>query len=111
MIKGYHKHYIQQRGGGQKYRGMKSRLHSPPIAFGIAVLAGLVALAACDQVAVVEGSDTHVSIRYDGVMNGLDRATELAQRACGGHGRTARLRQTYQEGLGLGERFAFFDCV
>ena len=60
---------------------------------------------------IIEGSDTHVSIRYDGVMNGLDQATELANKTCAQHGRTARLRKTYYEGLGAGERFAFFDCV
>jgi hypothetical protein len=71
----------------------------------------LVLLAGCDPVQIVEGSDTHVSIRYDGLANGLDKATELAQSACAQHGRTAKLRRTYQEGLGIGERFAFFDCV
>jgi hypothetical protein len=44
-------------------------------------------------------------------MNGLDQATELAKRACAGHGRTAKLQKVYYEGLGAGERFAFFDCV
>ena len=68
-------------------------------------------LVACAPVQIVEGSDTHVSIRYDGVANGLDEATRLAQKACAEHGRTARLRRTYYEGLGVGERFAFFDCV
>jgi hypothetical protein len=76
---------------------------------------GLLALpfffAACDPVQIVEGSDTHVSVRYDGIMNGLDQATELAKNACAAHGKTAKLRRTYQEGLGVGERFAFFDCV
>jgi hypothetical protein len=111
MIKGYHKHYIQQPGCGQKHRGEKSRLRPVPIALRELFLSALVVLTACDPVSIVEGSDTHVSIRYDGLANGLDRATELAQKACGEHGRTARLRQTYQEGLGIGERFAFFDCV
>ncbi|HUC73074.1 MAG TPA: hypothetical protein VMS01_17935 [Stellaceae bacterium] len=71
----------------------------------------LLLLGACDPVQIVEGSDTHVSVRYDGIMNGLDRATELAENACAAHGKTARLRKTYKEGLGVGERFAFFDCV
>jgi hypothetical protein len=68
-------------------------------------------LAACDAVQIVEGSDTHVSIRYDGIANGLDDAKELARQACGRYGKSARLRKTYYEGLGAGERFAFFDCV
>ncbi|HEV2098570.1 MAG TPA: hypothetical protein VGR45_06535 [Stellaceae bacterium] len=76
-----------------------------------AALAALLALSACDPVQIVEGNDTHVSVRYDGVMNGLDQATELAQKACAEHGKTASLRKTYHEGLGAGERFAFFDCV
>jgi hypothetical protein len=76
-----------------------------------AALAALLALTGCDAVQVVEGNDTHVSVRYDGMMNGLDQATLLAQKACGEHGKTAKLRKTYYEGLGAGERFAFFDCV
>ena len=107
----YHKHYIHHPSRRQKGHGSRARLRPVPIAFSALLLAGLLLLAACDPVAIVEGSDTHVSIRYDGPMNGIDRATELAQKACGEHGRTARLRRTYQEGLGIGERFAFFDCV
>ena len=77
----------------------------------IVFLALLLPIAGCDPVQVIEGSDTHVSIRYDGIMNGLDKATQLARSACAQHGKTAKLRRTYQEGLGVGERFAFFDCV
>jgi hypothetical protein len=77
-----------------------------------AVLIGLQPmLAGCDPVQIVEGSDTHVSIRYDGVANGLDAATRLAQSSCGQYGKVAKLRKTYYEGLGVGERFAFFDCL
>ncbi|HEY3909878.1 MAG TPA: hypothetical protein VGM07_08305 [Stellaceae bacterium] len=76
-----------------------------------AALPALMLLAGCDPVQIVEGSDTHVSIRYDGIMNGLDQATALAQKACAAHGKAAKLRRTYHEGLGAGERFAFFDCV
>jgi len=43
---------------------------------------------------IVERPDTHVSVRYDGVMNGLDQATQLAQKACAAHGKTAQLRKT-----------------
>ena len=73
--------------------------------------AALLLLTGCDAVQIVEGDDTHVSIRYDGIMNGLDQATQLANKACAEHGKTAKLRKTYYEGLGAGERFAFFDCV
>jgi hypothetical protein len=76
-----------------------------------ALLLPLLLLGACDPVQVVEGNDTHVSIRYDGIMNGLDQAKELAQKSCAAHGKAAKLRRTYYEGLGAGERFAFFDCV
>ena len=68
-------------------------------------------LTACDPVRVVEGSETHVSISYDGIANGLDEAKQVAATACRRYGKTARLRRTYYEGLGVGERFAFFDCI
>lgn len=84
--------------------------HRPGTVRFAALLAVLV-LGGCDPVEVVEGSDTHVSVRYDGIVNGLDQATELARSACAAHGKTAKLRKTYYEGLGAGERFAFFDCV
>ena len=77
-----------------------------------ALLIGLLPLlAGCDSVQIVEGSDTHVSIRYDGVANGLDAATRVAQSSCGQYGKIAKLRRTYYEGLGVGERFAFYDCI
>jgi hypothetical protein len=107
----YHKLYIRHQGRRQKCCSARVRSRPLPVTFSALLLAGLLVLAACDPVAIVEGSDTHVSIRYDGPINGLDRATELAQKACAEHGRTAHLRRTYQEGLGIGERFAFFDCV
>jgi hypothetical protein len=75
------------------------------------VIGFLPLLACCDPVQIVEGSDTHVSIRYDGIANGLASATRLAQSSCGQYGKIARLRKTYYEGLGVGERFAFFDCI
>jgi hypothetical protein len=78
---------------------------------GATFLAGLLLLTACDAVQIIENADTHVSVRYDGIMNGLDQATELAKRACARHGRIAKLQKVYYEGLGAGERFAFFDCV
>ena len=104
MLFTYHKQYILQAGSWRK--------HARPTASRQAVLlVGLLQLAACDAVQIVENADTHVSVRYDGIMNGLDQATELAKRACAAHGRTAKLQKVYYEGLGAGERFAFFDCV
>jgi hypothetical protein len=139
MVFAYHKLNILHRRTSQKYRGAKARLRAAlarlpaPPKIKISLMAGLdratnekrfllpqigfvlftagLLLAGCDPVQVIEGSDTHVSVRYDGMMNGLDKATELAQHACAQHGKTAKLRKTYYEGLGAGERFAFFDCV
>ncbi|MBV8121284.1 MAG: hypothetical protein JO081_15265 [Alphaproteobacteria bacterium] len=111
MVKRYHKEYIQQPERRQKCGREETGLRRTPNLRRAACLAGLMLVAACDPVQIVEGDETHVSIRYDGVMNGLDEATALAQKTCAEHGRTARLRRTYHEGLGVGERFAFYDCV
>jgi hypothetical protein len=109
MAEIYHRQDIQQAVPRRNCFGRGARLR------GLAVWASLLALlpfvAGCDPVQVVEGSATHVSIRYDGVANGLDDAKEMAQQACGRYGKTAKLRKTYWEGLGVGERFAFFDCI
>ena len=80
------------------------------MAFGT-VLLTLPLLAGCDAVQVVQSSDTAVSVRYDGVANGLDQAIALAKKACAAYGKTAKMRKVYYEGLGVGERFAFFDCI
>jgi hypothetical protein len=104
MVIPYHKQHIQQAGRWQKRNTGGPRLRAKLL------LVGLLQLAACDAVQIVENADTHVSVRYDGIMNGLDQATELAKKACAAHGRTAKLQKVYYEGLGAGERFAFFDC-
>jgi hypothetical protein len=111
MVSVYHRLSILHGAPRQKRVGVGGRLRAGAENLRRAVFAALLMLTACDPVQIVEGSDTHVSIRYDGVMNGLDQATELAKNACAAHGKTARLRRTYYEGLGVGERFAFFDCV
>lgn len=74
-------------------------------------LAAMALLAGCDAVQVVQDSGSQVSVRYDGIGKGLDKATDLARQACAAHGRKAKLRKVYYEGLGAGERFAFFDCI
>jgi hypothetical protein len=76
-----------------------------------ALAAIVLVLGACDAVRVVESSPTAVSVRYDGVMNGLDDATVQAGRACAAYNKTAKLRKVYYEGLGAGERYAHFDCI
>ena len=107
----YHKQRILHAGGRQKRNGVKGRLRAEPRVCRAVVLAWLLLFTACDAVQVVENASDHVSVRYDGVMNGLDKATELAKRACAAHGKTAQLQKVDYEGLGAGERFAFFDCV
>jgi hypothetical protein len=111
MVRAYHRNCIPRAGIAQKRVGVGGPLRAQVKNGRLAALAGLLLMAACDPVQVIEGSDTHVSIRYDGVMNGLDQATELAKTSCAAHGKTAKLRKTYYEGLGAGERFAFFDCI
>jgi hypothetical protein len=111
MVRAYHRDCILRAGIAQKRVGVGGPLRARVKDGRLAALAALLLMVACDPVQVVEGSDTHVSIRYDGVMNGLDQATELAKTSCAAHGKTAKLRKTDYEGLGAGERFAFFDCV
>jgi hypothetical protein len=111
MIITYHKQYILQASRWQKRNTGGPRLRAKLTAGQAVLLVGLLQLAACDAVQIVENADTHVSVRYDGIMNGLDQATQLAKRACAAHGRIAKLQKVYYEGLGAGERFAFFDCV
>jgi hypothetical protein len=86
-------------------------LRTLPGVAAAALLALPILLMGCDPVRVVEGTATHVSISYDGIANGLDEAKQVAETACRRYGKTARLRKTYYEGLGVGERFAFFDCI
>lgn len=91
---------------------MRKRGSCRPTSILWAVLfAGLLVLAACDAVQVVESSATAVTVRYDGLANGLDDATQLAERACAAHGKIAHLRKVAYQGLGAGERYAHFDCV
>lgn len=111
MVSVYHRQGIPHIEIMQKSVGIGGPLRAPVKYRWPVAVAALLTLTKCDPVQVIEGSDTHVSVRYDGVMNGLDQATELAKTACAAHGKTAKLRKTYYEGLGAGERFAFFDCV
>jgi hypothetical protein len=111
MFSAYHRPYLLDLPWRQKRVLRGSRLRALMVCAGAASIGFLTVLAGCDPVQIVEGSDTHVSIRYDGIANGLDAATRLAQSSCGQYGKTAKLRKTYQEGLGIGERFAFFDCI
>jgi hypothetical protein len=49
-----------------------------------------------------------VTVRYTG-MDGIEEATQLAQKACALHHKTARLRNTAN--FGLSEHYGHFDCV
>ena len=64
-------------------------------------------MAACSGPAIVESTAVSVTIRYS--ADGAEQASELAQRACAAHRKTARLRNTAN--FGLGERYGHFDCV
>jgi hypothetical protein len=66
------------------------------------------AVTACSGPAIVERSATAVTVRYTG-MDGIEEATQIAQKACAFHHKTARLRTTAN--FGLSERYGHFDCV
>jgi hypothetical protein len=76
----------------------------------IALLSGLLALTACTATpTVVENSAAAVTVRYDGIVNNIDDATQVAQKACAAHDKTARLRNVSDQGLG--QHFGHFNCV
>jgi hypothetical protein len=68
----------------------------------------LLAMVACSGPAIVGSSATAVTVRY-GSLDGIDEATQLAQKTCAVHGKTARLRNTAN--FGLSERYGHFDCL
>ena len=71
-------------------------------------IAALVLLAACTGASVVESSAMAVTVRY-GATDGIDKASELAQKACAAYRKTAHLRNTAN--FGLVDRYAHFDCI
>jgi hypothetical protein len=77
---------------------------------GPALLPGLLALAACTSTpTVVESSATAVTVRYDGIANDLDDATQVARKACAARGKTAQLRNASDQGLG--QHYGHFNCI
>jgi hypothetical protein len=75
-----------------------------------ALLWGLLALVACTATpTVVENSATEVTVRYDGIVNKIDDAKQVAQKACAAKDKIARLRRVDDEGLG--QHFGYFECV
>jgi len=78
--------------------------------YWIAFLSSLLALAGCAATpAVVENSAAAVTVRYDGIVNKIDDATQVAQKACASHDKIARLRKVNDEGIG--QHFGHFDCI
>ena len=74
------------------------------------LLLGLLALTACTSTPkVVENTDTEVAVRYDGIVNKIDDAKQMAERACAAKDKIARLRKVDDEGLG--QHFGYFDCI
>jgi hypothetical protein len=76
----------------------------------ILLLLGFLALSACAATpTVVENSLTAVTVRYDGIKNKIEDATQVAQKVCASHDKIARLRKINDEGIG--QHFGHFDCI
>src|SRR5689334_22654582 len=66
------------------------------VPFRLSVVAPLIlAMSACSGTAIVESSAGAVTVRYSS-LNGIDEATQIAQKACAVHRKTACLRNTRQ---------------
>ena len=73
-----------------------------------AALSALVVLSACTSTpTVVRSTDTEVAVRYDGIVNGIDDAKQMAEKACAARSKTARLRRVSDQGLG--QHYGYFD--
>jgi hypothetical protein len=76
----------------------------------VILLSGLLALTACTSTpTVVENSAAAVTVRYDGIVNKIDDATQVAQKVCASHDKIARLRKVNDDGIG--QHFGHFDCI
>ena len=76
----------------------------------IALFSALLAVTACSGTTeVVEASPSAVTVKYGGLGTDVDDATQVAQKVCASHGKTARLRKVNDEGIG--RHFGHFDCV
>jgi len=115
MVDPHHMKRIARPGTGRKrvvfgdlmHRGENGDLKAPWRA--AAQLVALLLLASCSTPAVLENSATAVTVRYDGIKHKIDDATEIAQKACAAHQKTAQLRRIDDQGLG--QHFAHFNCV
>ena len=76
----------------------------------IALFSAVLAVSACSGTTeVVENSPTAVTVKFGGFGTDIDDAKQVAQKVCASHGKTARLRQVNDEGIG--RHFGHFDCV
>jgi hypothetical protein len=76
----------------------------------VAFLWSLLLVTACSGTTeVVENSPTAVTVRFGGFGTDIGDATQVAQKVCASHGKTARLRRVNDEGIG--RHFGHFDCV
>jgi hypothetical protein len=67
----------------------------------LVVLSVPLALSACTSMpTVVRSTDAEVAVRYDGIVNGIDDAKQMAEKTCAVRGKTARLRRVSDQGLG-----------
>jgi hypothetical protein len=73
-------------------------------------LSALVVLSACTSTpTVVQDTNTSVAVRYDGIVNGIDDAKQMAEKTCAARNKTARLRRVSDQGLG--QHYGYFECV
>jgi citrate lyase beta subunit len=76
---------------------------------GFLLLLVLAGTCGCSGMKVEESTPQAVSIRYDGVIETLEDATEVARKDCARYGETAHLRKIDE--TTTFERYAHFDCV
>ena len=77
--------------------------------WAFALLAILAETSGCWEMKVEESTPQAVSIRYDGLIQTLEDATEVARKNCARYGKTAHLRKVDE--TTTAERYAHFDCV
>ena len=76
----------------------------------LAVLSLALALSVCTSTpTIVRNTATEVDVRYDGIVNGIDDAKQMAEKTCAARGKTARLRRVSDQGLG--QHYGYFECV
>ena len=114
MVDPHHMKRIVRLGTGRKRLVFGDLMHRgenryPKVLRPATQLVALLLLAACSTPTVLENSKSAVTVRYDGIKHKIDDATEIAQKACAAHQKTAQLRKIDDEGLG--QHFAHFNCV